>query len=497
MTMLLMYRNLQHSEERYRALFRNNPIDTVIVDNDAKIVMFNLAKEKTEERLPNIGDVMYKDYAGKHTIDMFEELMECMKSGDTKEFTELKYKKRFLHVRISPFSGGAIITSIDISEKKKQENERLKMEKLESVGLLAGGIAHDFNNVLTAILGNVSMAKDQVMPGDEVFDLLNEAETASKRARTLTKQLLTFAKGGTPVKETASISDILKESSLFATRGSKSRCELSIARNLWTAEVDVGQFSQVINNLVINADQAMPEGGVIHISAQNMTIGEKGPLSLKPGRYIRISVKDEGVGISEKYLAKIFDPYFTTKYEGSGLGLATAYSIIKRHDGLITVESQPEIGTTFNIYLTASGKAVFQKEKAEVIKGRGRILVMDDDELLRKMIARILEKLGYEWEFAKDGAQAIDIYRAAKESGKTFDAAILDLTVPGGMGGKETVLKLLEIDPEAKAIVSSGYSDDPVLADFEAYGFKGKIPKPFGPQSLSEVLHGVLNDHEA
>ena len=259
----------------------------------------------------------------------------------------------------------------------------------------------------------------------------------------------------------------------------------------------MGQFSQVINNLVINADQAMPEGGVIHISAQNMTIGEKGPLSLKPGRYIRISFKDEGVGISEKYLAKIFDPYFTTKYEGSGLGLATAYSIIKRHDGLITVESQLGIGTTFNIYLTASGKAVFQKEKAKVIKGRGRILVMDDDELLRKMIARILEKLGYEWEFAKDGAQAIDIYRAAKESGKAFDAAILDLTVPGGMGGKETVLKLLEIDPEAKAIVSSGYSDDPVLADFGAYGFKGKIPKPFGPQSLSQVLHGVLNDHEA
>ena len=383
-------------------------------------------------------------------------------------------------------------TAQDITKRKRLEEDLLRAQKLESVGLLAGGIAHDFNNILTTILGNVSMAKTQVTSEDELFEMLSEAEMASLRAQTLTKQLLTFAKGGAPVKETASINDILKESSSFVLRGSKSRCELSIAEDLWPAEIDVGQMSQVINNIVINANQAMPEGGTIQVAADNLIIENRHSFPVNPGRYIKISITDHGVGIAEKYLSKVFDPYFTTKQEGNGLGLATTYSIIRKHDGHITVESQLGVGTAFHIYLPASDKAVPEKEEVKIIKGQGRILVMDDEASLRKMVGRMLKNLGYESEFAKDGAETIEMYKRAKEAEKPYDAVILDLTIPGGMGGKEAINKLLEIDPEVKAIVSSGYSDDPVLANFQEYGFKGMMPKPFESRSLSKVLHEVL-----
>jgi CheY-like chemotaxis protein len=303
---------------------------------------------------------------------------------------------------------------------------------------------------------------------------------------------LTFAKGGIPVKETALIKDIIKESSLFVLRGSKSRCEFSIAEDLWPAEVDAGQISQVINNIMINANQAMPTGGIIQVTAENLIIDNGDGLPLKSGRYIRISIKDQGVGIAEKHLLKVFDPYFTTKQEGNGLGLATTYSIIKKHDGHITVESRLGVGTTFHIYLPASDKIVPEKEEGRLITGQGRILVMDDEAPLRKMVGKMLKILGYESEFAKDGAEAIRMFKEAKEAEKPYDAVILDLTIPGGMGGKEAINKFLEIDPEVKAIVSSGYSVDPVLANFQEYGFKGMMPKPFESLSLSKVLHEVL-----
>ena len=380
----------------------------------------------------------------------------------------------------------------DITERKRMEEELLKAQKLESVGILAGGIAHDFNNILTAIIGNISLAKHQVTPEDEIFDLLNEAEMASTRAQGLTKQLLTFAKGGIPVKETASIKDIIKESTLFALRGSKSNCEFSISEDLWPIEVDIGQFNQVINNIMINASQAMPLGGTIKVAVENLIIEERDNLPIKPGRYIRISITDQGIGIAEEYLSKIFDPYFTTKQKGSGLGLASTYSIIKRHDGHIRVESNLGVGTTFHIYLPASEKAIPEKEETGLIKGQGSILVMDDEASLRRTVGRMLGNLGYEPEFAKDGNEAIDMVKKAKEAGKSYDAVILDLTVPGGMGGKECITKLLEIDPGIKAIVSSGYSEDPVLSNSKEYGFKGMMPKPFKAQSLSKVLHDVL-----
>ncbi|MBN1833620.1 MAG: response regulator [Deltaproteobacteria bacterium] len=380
----------------------------------------------------------------------------------------------------------------DITERKRMEEDLIRAEKLESIGKLAGGIAHDFNNILTTILGNVYLARMQVKPEDEIFDLLNEAEMASRRAETLTKQLLTFAKGGVPIKETTSMEDIIKEASLFVLRGSKSSCEFSIAEDLWPAEVDVGQISHVINNIVINANQAMPSGGIIGIEADNQVMDDKQGFPIEQGRYIRISITDHGVGIAEKHLLDIFDPYFTTKREGSGLGLATTYSIIKKHDGHITVDSQLGVGTTFHIYLPASDKAMREKGEDRIIKGQGRILVMDDQPSLRKIIGKMLEELGYESEVSKDGDEAIRIVEEAQKNERPFDAVILDLTIPGGMGGKEAIKRILDIDPGLKAIVSSGYSDAPVLSNFQEYGFRGMIPKPFESRSLGRVLHEVL-----
>lgn len=382
----------------------------------------------------------------------------------------------------------------DITERKRLEEVSLRIQKLESVGLLAGGIAHDFNNILTVILGNVSMAKRQAASEDEIYKILGEAEMASVRAQALTQQLLTFAKGGAPVRETASIKDLLKESSSFALRGSKAVCEFSIAEDLWPAEVDIGQVSQAINNIMINSNQAMPHGGIIRVAAENLLMENTLGLPIKPGRYIKISIMDQGVGILEEHLLHIFDPYFTTKHEGSGLGLATTHSIIQKHDGHIAAESQVGVGTTFYIYLPASDKAVPDKEEVKLIKGQGRILVMDDEASLRKVVEIMLEKLGYESNFAKNGAEAIEMYKRAKEAERPFVAVILDLTVPGGMGGKEAIKKLLEIDPATIAIVSSGYSDDPVLTNFQEYGFKGLLPKPYEFRSLGKVLQEVLKD---
>jgi len=274
--------------------------------------------------------------------------------------------------------------------------------------------------------------------------------------------------------------------------GSKSGFEFSIAEDLWPIEADLGQISQVINNIVINANQAMPEAGIIRITADNLVLEQGCGMQVKPGRYIRISIKDQGTGIAKKDLSKIFDPYFTTKNEGSGLGLAAAYSIIKKHNGHISVNSSLGAGTTFDIYLPASDKAVPKKKEADLLKGTGKILLMDDDRMLREMAEAMLEILGYEPEFAEDGAAAIEMYNKAKSSEKPYDVVILDLTIPGGMGGEEVIKKLLKIDPELKAIVFSGYSESPVMSNYREYGFKGMMAKPFDFKTLGKVLNDVL-----
>ena len=390
---------------------------------------------------------------------------------------------------------GVVLVFRDITELRTLQEEQLKVAKLESIGILAGGIAHDFNNLLTAIMGNIGLARRYVEPQGKAFERLDEAEKASVRAKDLTQQLLTFSKGGAPIKKTAVISELIKETAAFALSGSDVRLELSLPEDLWAVEVDEGQMSQVIQNIVINANEAMPAGGTLHISARNTAIQRLGALPLPKGNYVQIDIKDEGIGMSKRQLARLFEPYYTTKQKGSGLGLATAYSIIKNHAGYITADSTQNVGTTFHIYLPASSKPTPVKKKSareKPVRGKGRILVMDDEEIIRLLLSRMLTLAGYHVEPTKDGAEAVELYRKAKESGQPFDAVILDLTVPGGMGGKGTVKKLLEIDPHAKVIVSSGYATDPIMSEYKKYGFSAVVTKPYSVSQMEETLYDVL-----
>jgi signal transduction histidine kinase/CheY-like chemotaxis protein len=394
---------------------------------------------------------------------------------------------------------------VDVSEKKRVEEEIAKSKKIESLGILAGGIAHDFNNLLTGILGNISLAQTYLTPDHRAFVRLEAAAEASKRARELTHQLLTFSKGGLPIKMSASVAELLRDSAGFVLRGSNVRYELSIPHDLWCVEIDQAQIGQVVNNLFINALQAMPKGGTISVQAGNCTVDQDSVVPIASGNYVRIHIRDQGVGITPDNIQKIFDPYFTTKKTGSGLGLTTAYSIVKKHDGLITVGSQVGVGTTFCIYLPASQASLRSplgdEDGNPGHRSKGKILVMDDEEIIRDLAAELLNQLGYEVSLVKDGASAIAVYQQARNSDQPFDAVIMDLTIPGGMGGKESVQRIREIDPNVRAIVSSGYSQDPVMADFRAYGFVGVLLKPYDANDvavqLKSVLTGASNDHDA
>jgi PAS domain S-box-containing protein len=382
------------------------------------------------------------------------------------------------------------------SEYERMEEERLRADKLESIGTLAGGIAHDFNNLLTGIMGNIGMVKANTKPNETTYEMLEEAEKAATRARDLTQQLLTFARGGKPLKKPVQIAEIIKESATFALRGSKAKLELSLPDDLWLIEADEGQISQVINNLIINADEAMPEGGRLKIQIANVTLRKKATPLLPSGNYVRIDIADTGIGIDAEQLSKIFEPYFTTKKRGSGLGLTTAYSIVRNHGGIVLAESIPNKGSTFHVYLPATKKPLTKggKKMTAEIAGQagGKILVMDDEEIIRKMLTNMLSLAGYIVELSADGAEALKKYQEARKAGDPFSAVIMDLTIPGGMGGKEAVQKLLEIDPNATVIVSSGYANDPIMSDYKSYGFKAVIAKPYSAKQLQVTLSGLL-----
>ena len=394
---------------------------------------------------------------------------------------------------------GVVLVFRDITRERKIEEELTKAEKLESVGVLAGGIAHDFNNILTAILGNIIVARMSGKPGEKAHDLLTEAEKASLQARDLTRQLLTFSRGGAPIRNPASIKQLLEETAGFSLRGSNARGIVKIPDDLWPVDIDEGQISQVINNLVINADQAMPKGGLIRVSAENVRIGDGHALPLAKGKYVKLSIKDEGVGISKENLPLIFDPYFTTKQKGSGLGLSVSYSIVRNHDGHISVESSIGKGTTFCVYLPATGKEPPSRKNQALpaFKQKVSVLFMDDDEMVLRSSSVMLEKLGCEVVTVKDGAGALATYRKAKKSGRPFDVVIMDLTVAGGEGGRETIGKLLKIDPGARAIVSSGYSTDPILANFRQFGFSDCLAKPYGIEEMRSKISGVLSGEKS
>ena len=385
----------------------------------------------------------------------------------------------------------------DITLRKKTEEGLQRMQRLESIGTLAGGIAHDFNNILMGLFGNISIAKGKLSKDHPAFKSLEKAEQAMDSATHLTSQLMTFAKGGEPVKKDVSLGELVGEVSRFHLSGSNVMLVFEQAEDLWMAEVDKGQVQQVFSNLTINANQAMPDGGHFYITLENTNIPENAMPGLNQGRYIKVTVQDEGIGIDKKHLDRIFELYFSTRQTGSGLGLAMVYSIVNKHGGHISADSELGKGTTFTLYLPASESQRLPETKQSAaerstIEQPARILVMDDEEIVRDVATEMLKESGFSVETAPNGKQAIEMYKQSLDVGEPFDVVIMDLTIPGGIGGKEAIKGILEIDPEAMAIVSSGYADDPVMANYAEFGFKGIAAKPYTMSKLREVLSQVL-----
>lgn len=392
---------------------------------------------------------------------------------------------------------GVVLVFRDVSNEQKMEEELLKIKKLESIGVLAGGIAHDFNNILAAILGNIELTAFRIDKDDtKSLNLLDDAKKATRRATKLTQQLLTFAKGGDPVREKTALPDLIRESADFVLHGSRVACEYSFPDDLWMVDVDSGQIGQVIQNIILNAKHAMPEGGTVSIRCDNISnAAMESLLSLDEGSYVRITLQDAGIGIPKTIIDRIFDPYFSTKQEGSGLGLAICHSIINKHDGHITVDSTPGRGTRFSIYLPAilnGNIAETSVGKSKPLTKAFRIMVMDDEKMLLDVALAQLTVLGHEAIPVTDGERAINRYRELQDNACPVDLVIMDLTIPGGMGGQEAAQKLLQVDPKAKIIVSSGYSNDPVMAEYRKYGFVAAIAKPFDLRELSDTIVSAL-----
>ena len=399
--------------------------------------------------------------------------------------------------RAIPWVDGRMVRleiAADITARRRMEEELIKSQKLESIGILAGGIAHDFNNVLTGIMGNISLVMLNTDLSEKTQKRLSEAEKSCIRAKDLTQRLLTFARGGAPVKKISSVSSLLKDAASFALTGTTVKSEFSLPGENCFAEIDEGQIRQVIHNIIINAVESMPQGGTVRVACQKIQLKAEDGVPLQAGDYAKISIQDAGTGISPEHLLKIFDPYFTTKEKRAGMGLATSYSIIKNHGGYITAESALGKGTTIFIYLptVVVEPAPLKVEDVRSSANGGRVLIMDDEEIIRNVVGEMLMHLGYEVGFAEDGAEAIRLYREAMEVSRPFHVVIMDLTIPGGMGGKEAIAKLREIDAHVKAIVSSGYSNDPVMANFKEYGFVGVVTKPYKMKDMNETLRRVL-----
>ncbi len=497
-------RKLAEREENFRRIMEIATDGILIIKKDAlfkaNVHMAEMLGYAPEELLNSaFRDLVYSDEWTK-VEERFKSVLEGKETSYSCETRFVSKRGEAVPVKFSFLASSwkgeraGLMVVRDIALDKKLEENRIGLQRLESLGVLAGGIAHDFNNILTGILGSIFLADYDLPHGSKGKGWLAKAKNGVLRAKELTQQLLTFSKGGAPVKEVFSIRELLRESASFALSGSNIKCEYLIPDDLLNVFADKGQINQVIHNIMINAMQAMPEGGVIKVRAENKTIGPDDGFSAQEGEFVKISIEDHGQGISEDDLQRIFDPYFTSKPNGSGLGLASAHSIVKRHGGHISVTSKIAIGSTFEIYLPASDEAIAlrEEEDKELVTGSGRVLVMDDEALVRELTGAILRRAGYEVDFAKDGNQAIDLYREADDSGRSFDLVVMDLTIPGGMGGKEAIKKLRALYPDVRAIVSSGYSNDPIMAEWKKYGFNGVVVKPYSSRELTKTVNNAL-----
>lgn len=494
---------LKESEVKRKALLAANPDYIFILDGDGNFIDYR-ADHVDALYLPpeqflgrNVKDVLPPDIA-ELTLDV----ISAIKSGRAIVMYEydIDMGGDVMHcdARMVPFGEENYLAIVrDISVKKKREEEENRSHKLESLGIFAGGIAHDFNNILTAIVGFISLARLKISDRDKTLHLLSEAEKAGVRARKLTEQLLAFSKGGIPVKALASIEQLLTETASFILSGSKVALKFNFENGIKAADIDRGQIEQVVQNILLNASQAMPSGGVVEIGLKNVMMNDANTLSLLPGEYVAISIKDDGEGIEQKNIKRIFDPYFSTRSEGNGLGLTICHTIVKRHGGAIDVNSQPGHGAEFTIYLPAhTGEYM---EKTCEICGREKadlrnitMLIMDDEPQLRYIMQEVLKDEGANIIQAADGNEAIDIFERRAATGEPVNIVIADLTIPGGMGGMEAVRILREQGLPFKAIVISGYSTDPVISDYQSYGFDAYLVKPFSAEDLLKAVNDVI-----
>ncbi len=497
---------LRESEELFRNLAEQSPLMIAMVD-DSKVVYANKTFEKimgySRQELLN-SSRNYYDLFTLECCDTIQQLHKKVLCNETVREIECEIQSRegqrfnvILSSGLIRYQGKAVILDmiLDITERKMLEERTRKSQKLESLSVLAGGIAHDFNNILTVIMGNITLCRINPHDPGLVIKNLSAAEEAVSRARELTRQFLAFSRNTAPVKKIMPLDGIIRDCVMFSSSGSQAKVDLCISEDLWPAEVDDGQIGQVLNNIIINAIQSMTQGGTLTVRASNKVIGAGSLLPLSAGNYVKISIKDTGSGIPPENLSKIFDPYFTSKEMESGLGLAIAYSIVAKHGGIIDVESEAGKGSVFSVYLPALPDAKdVNMEIAQVSReGKVRILIMDDDEGVIAVVTQFLSYLGYEYETARDGNEAVERFSRARKENNPFHAVILDLTVTGGIGGKDTVAVLKEIDPSVRAILATGYLDDPVVVNYHDHGFVDLIKKPFRIEELSRVLHRVVS----
>ena len=502
---------ITRSEEFVRSILDTVDEGFIVVDRDYRIITANRAYGAQ-------AGINGESVVGRHCHEISHRLPRpCFEQGEecaVRRVFETGEPATALHRHLGPAGAtlyvetrafpltntdGRVISAIEtvtnITEKHLLEEERLKSQKLESIGTLAGGIAHDFNNLLQGVFGYISMAKMSIENRERSLAMLEQAEKALHLSVNLTAQLLTFSKGGKPVKQRIALSPVIENAARFAMSGSRSECRLRLAPELWQADADEGQIGQVIQNIVLNADQAMPLGGQITIAARNLPANEAfAQHGLPREDFVEIAIEDQGVGIPAQYLDKIFDPYFTTKEKGSGLGLATSYSIVRNHGGRIEARSTPGEGSAFVIFLPAVNARPEKRADRETAAspGAARILFMDDEEIVLRVAVEMLRLLGHEVESAERGEEAIEKFLAARAAGKPFDLVILDLTIRGGLGGAETMRRLLEIDPGVKAVVTSGYSDDAVTASYQEHGFCSILKKPFHFEELRRTVGAQL-----
>jgi PAS domain S-box-containing protein len=495
---------LLESDKKARTQYKSFPVPTYTwqrIGDDFVFVDYNdAANEFTSGGVSSVlGKKLSEVYSDQPFVQ--EDMVGCWKEKSvirkrlTFRFPVSKVEKQLMITYVFVEPDLVMVHTEDVTEKEKMETEIRKAEHLESLGVLAGGIAHDFNNLLAGIFGYIGLARELGKHDEKVKDCLDNAMTVFGQAKSLTQQLLTFSKGGSPVRKLASIAELLRDNAAFVLSGTNVKPDLILPADLWACEVDTGQLSEVINNCVINAQQAMPEGGVVTIGAENVTVDEHMGLSLTPGRYVRIYIRDTGVGIPKQHLARVFDPFFTTKQKGSGLGLTIAYSVVQKHLGHLEISSEPGAGTLVRIYLPAStgcAECAPPEDSKAIPMGHGSILIMDDEMFVLDALAGVITSLGYSVETAADGHEALRRFSDAKAAGRGFDAVILDLTIPGGFGGKQVLSEILKVDPAVKAVATSGYSDDPVMSGPQEFGFKAALRKPFVIDELAQMLQSVI-----